>query len=283
MNGRMGRWAGGLSLLVTLLQPISPSAHLPAQVAPNRTTAYLSPTDVRDARALWVNPAGLAVLREASVYAELLVGEPGSRGRLRQVSAGFNARGLSLGYQRDVFDGGLRGHTYRIGIAGAAGGLAAGFAIAHYRGDGAKSTGWDICATYEWLRSLTVGTVITNVGQPDVRGLRQRLTFVPGATWRPLAGGALGLSVHGRVTLDSVAAYAFGISWRGGGGASRWPVEVIARLDTDGGLRRGAFALGLSIGGPDRLGVIASSPGDVSRVDGVSLYGLSTREPQRRR
>src|SRR5213076_3503367 len=140
MDGPMGRWAVGLYLLTVLSQPIGPSAHLSAQqVAPNRATGYLFPTDVHDARAIWVNPAGLAVLREASVYAELGVGDPGARGRLRQINAGFNSRGLSFGYQRDIFDNNVRGTTYRIGLAGGSGGLAAGAALTHYRGYGAHS------------------------------------------------------------------------------------------------------------------------------------------------
>jgi hypothetical protein len=251
------------------------------QVAPNRATAYLHPTDVHDARALWVNPAGLGVLREASVYAELSVGDPGARGRLRQLNAGFNARGLAFGYQRDILDDGARGHTYRLGVAGAAAGLAAGFDITHYRGDGAKATGWDLGFTYDWFANLTVGAVVANIGQPDVRGLRQRLTFVPGATWRPGPVPRAALSIHARITPDSVAAYAFGVRW--GAGTGRWPIEILARLDTDGGLRRGAFLLGFSIGTQDRIGAVASSPGDVSRIDAVSLYGVSSREPARRR
>ena len=35
--------------------------------APNRATRYLFPTDVTDARALWVNPAGLGAFPEASI------------------------------------------------------------------------------------------------------------------------------------------------------------------------------------------------------------------------
>jgi hypothetical protein len=243
---------------------------------------------VHDARAIWVNPAGLGVQREASIYAELAVGDPGSRGRLRQINAGFNARGLAFGYQRDILDDGVRGHTYRLGLAGGAGGLAAGFAVAHYRGDGAKATGWDLGITYAAFPALTVGLVAANLGQPVARGLQQRLTYIPGLTWHPRPIPALGLSTHARITPDSVAAYSFGLSWRtpgvtAQGTARRWPIEVIVRLDTDGDLRRGAFILGLSIGGQDRFGAIASTPGDVSRVDGVSLYGLSTREPARRR
>jgi hypothetical protein len=279
----MGGWAARLSVLLTVIQLISPSAGLPAQqVAPNRSTAYLHPTDVRDARAIWVNPAGLAVLREASVYAELAVAEPGGNGRLRQVDAGFNARGLSLAYQRDILDDGQRGHTYRIGLAGSASGLAAGFAVAHYRGSGASATGWDVGATYAWLPGLTVGAVIANIGQPVVRGLQQRLTYVPAFTWNPAPLPQLALSVHARITSDSVAAYAFGLNWQPGQGRSRWPVGVLVRLDTDGGLRRGAFAVGISFGNQDRLGAVLSTPGDASSIDGVSLYGVSSREPLRR-
>jgi hypothetical protein len=289
MDGRTGRRAVGLCLLIVFIRPVSPSAHLPAQqVAPNRATSYLHPTDVRDARAIWVNPAGLGEQREASIYAEVAVGDPGSKGRLRQINAGFNARGLSFGYQRDMLDDGVRGHTYRLGLAGGSGGLAAGFAVAHYRGDGAKSTGWDLGTSYAANSRLMLGLVAANLGQPIVRGLQQRLTFIPGATWHPAPIPAFGVSTHARITPDSVAAYAFGLSWRtpgttGRGAPRRWPIEIIARLDTDGGLRRGAFVLGFSIGGQDRFGAIASTPGDVSRVDGASLYGLATREPAARR
>ena len=243
------------------------------EVAPNRATAYLHPTDVRDARALWVNPAGLGVLREASVYAEIAVQDPGARGRLRQLSAGFNARGLAFGYQRDVFDGGRRGHTYRLGLAGASKQLAAGGTMALYRGN-TKGTGWDVGASYA-IPTLTVGGVIANIGQPVVRGLEQRLTFIPGATWRPL-GPAAALSVHALITPDSVMVYAFGLSWQGSGG--RRPIGVLARLDTDGGLRRGAFSVGFSIGGPDRVGAVVSTPGDVSGVDAASVWGVSARK-----
>ena len=59
----------------------------------------------------------------------------------------------------------------------------------------------------------------------------------------------------------------------------KWPIEIITRLDTDGSLQRGAFCFGLSLGGQDRFGAIGTTPGDVSRVDGMSVYGLATRQP----
>jgi len=253
------------------------------QVAPNRSATYLFPTDVRDARAIWVNPAGLGVAREASVYAEVGVSDPGSRGRLRQINAGFNSRGLSLGYQRDILDNGVRGTTLRLGLAGGTQGLAAGFDIARYSGNGANATGWDIGMSYVAFSQLTVGAVAANLGQPIVRGLRQQFTFIPGVTWHPGPVRALAVSTDARITRDSIESYAFGLAWRTTSTSSRWPVEIIARLDTDNGLRRGAFALGLSIGGENRFGALASTPGDVSRIDGLSVYGLVTREASTRR
>ena len=284
MDRPMGRWAVGLYLLTALSQPICPSAHLSAQsVAPNRATAYLFPTDVDDARAVWVNPAGLAVLRDASVYAEIGVGDPGSRGKLRQINAGFNSRGLSLGYQRDILDDGIRGSTLRIGLAGGAQGLSAGFAVARYSGNGANATGWDIGASYMARPQLTLGVVAANLGQPIVRGLRQRLVFIPGFTWRPGPIAGLALSSDARITTDSIESYAFGLAWRANRTSSRWPIEIIARMDTDKGFRRGAFALGFSIGGENRFGAVATAPGDVSRIDDASVYGLVARKPARGR
>ncbi len=274
----MRGWAVLLAALTA--QPLN---RLVAQVAPNRSAAYLFPTDVHDARAIWINPAGLGTLREASIYAEIGVGNPGASGRLRQIDAGFNSRGLAFAYQRDIFDNKVRGNTYRIGLAGGSGGLAAGAAVAHYRGDGPHSTGWDAGLSYTLHPGLTVGLVAANIGQPTVRGLGQRLTYVPGATWHPAPLPALALSTYARITPDSIASYAFGLSWHtpqtSMGAVHRWPIEIIARLDTDGKLRRGEFALGLSIGSQDRVGIVATTPGDVSRVDEASLYGASSREP----
>ena len=278
MSGLAIRRIGGL-IAVAVLTAQPPSRLTAQSVAPNLATVYLFPTDVHDARAIWVNPAGLGTMRDASIYAELGVGDPGSRGRLRQINAGFNSRGLSFGYQRDMLDNGVRGTTLRLGLAGGARGIAGGFAIARYSGNGANATGWDIGLSYDALSQLTVGVVAANLGQPIVRGLRQRFNFIPGVTWHPRPIAALAFSTAAHITTDSVLSYAFGLAWRTSRATSRWPIEVIARMDTDNGLRRGAFALGFSIGGENRFGAVATSPGDVSRIDGASLYGLVTREP----
>ncbi|MGH7569436.1 MAG: hypothetical protein ACREL9_10805 [Gemmatimonadales bacterium] len=275
MGGRAVQGSGGRLVLGAILLTTGPAVRLSAQVAPNRTVEYLHPSDIDDARALWVNPAGLGVRREASVYLDLTVADPGAAGRLRQLGAGFNSRGLSGGYQRDRLEeagaGVLTGHTYRLGIAASSDGLALGLAAAFYRG-GTSATGFDLGAAYSPPRwaALSAGATLANVGQPVVRGVRQRVTFVPGLTVRLLAAAAA-LSTHARITPETVVSYSFGLRWR------RGSLGLLARLDTDRALRRGAFAFGLMVGGQDQVGAVVSTTGDARTVDAASVYGLSTR------
>lgn len=247
-----------------------------AQVAPNRASSYLVATDVSDARALWVNPAGLAVRPEASVMLDLTVVQPGSTGRLGQVTAGFNAHGLSFGYQRDNFSNGVHGHTYKLGLAGASGGFSGGVALALYRG-GSGGTGWDIGLRYDWFSTVTIGGVIRNIGQPTVRSVRQDAAAVPAVTVRPF-GSMLALSAQASfASVAAVRGYALQAT-------AQWPrspsVGLLARYDTDGSLHRRALLVGLSIGSRDRVGVVASTPGDASRIDAVNAYGVSSRTPR---
>ncbi len=250
------------------------AAAAPAQVVPNRTTAYLHPADVTDARALWVNPAGLGRVHEASLHLDVTVGDPGVAGRLRQLTLGLSSRGFMFGYQRDIFGGGGRGHTYRVGFAGGHRGLAAGAAITMYRGS-TKGSGWDLGVLYDLGQSLSVGGVLANIGQPVVRDSLQPFTTIPGATLR-LFGSRAALSAHGRLTSDAVLGYAFGLR-AGVREGSALAVRLLARLETDRSLRRTGLAFGLSVGGGDLLGIVATTPGDVGRIDALSLYAVSTR------
>src|SRR3989449_9456798 len=103
--------------------------------------------------------------QEASLHLDLTVGDPGAAGRLRQLTLGFNSRGFSFGYQRDVFDGGVRGHTYRLGFAGGREGLAAGVAAAPYRG-GTSGAGWGAGIQYDAPPQGTRGGGVEEAGQP---------------------------------------------------------------------------------------------------------------------
>src|SRR2546423_7894754 len=141
-----------------------------AQAVPNRTTLYLYPSGVTDARAVWVNPAGSGRFEEASLHLDLMVAEPGAAGRLRQLTLGLSSRGLSFGYQRDVFDAGGRGHTYRIGYAAGRAGLAAGVAAALYPGGGASPSGWGLRVPFHWGAPPSPGGGVPHLGGPPRPG-----------------------------------------------------------------------------------------------------------------
>lgn len=247
-----------------------------AQGATNRAASYLVATNVADARALWVNPAGLAARPEASVLLDLTVVQPGATGRLGQVTAGFNARGLSFGYQRDNSLSGIHGHTYKFGLAANYGEFAGGVTLA-FHGGANQGTAWDMGVRYDWLSTLTVGGVIRNIGRPRIFGVRQATSLVPAVTLRPF-GSVLALSAQASIVSDSSArGYAVEAE-------ALWPrsprVGLLARYDTDGSLRRRALLFGLSIGTRDRVGAVGSTPGDFSKVDAVNVYGVSSRTPR---
>ena len=207
---------------------------------------------------------------------DLTVGDPGAAARLRQLTLGFNSRGLSFGYQRDMFDGGARGHTYRVGLGAGRGGLAAGLAAALYRGN-TKGSGWDFGVVYQPDAKIALGAVVRNVLQPVVRGVRQIATFVPNLTLKPF-GPVVAFSAEGRVAVDSMLGYAVGARFQPGG---RVPLGLLVRLDTDHAFRRAALAFGMSVGGRELFGAAASIPSGAGRVDAANFYGVIARTAER--
>jgi len=244
-------------------------------VAPNRASAEGTPSDLVDARALWVNPAGLAVTPEASLHLGLSGSPLGSGGRLRQATFSLDSRGVGFGYQHDVFSGSV-GDTYRAAIAAGRPGLSGGLALALYRGN-TKATGWDAGLVVTERPGLALAGVLANIGHPVVRGLEQPTTLVPSATFHPI-GSLLSVSGLGRLTADSALGFAATASLVTQG---RTRLGVSFRIDWDRAFRRTGFTFGLSLGGPDRVGVVASTMTGTSGLAAGDLYGVSTRSSSR--
>jgi hypothetical protein len=211
----------------------------------------------------------------ASLHVDFTVGDPGGDARLRQLTLGFNSRGLSFGYQRDVFDGDVGGHTYRLGLGAGRGTLSAGLAAAVYRGN-TKGWGWDFGVVYQPASILAFGAVVRNVRQPVVRGVLQVATFVPSITLKPF-GPAVAFSAEGRVTADSVLGYAVGARLQAG----RVPLGLLVRLDTDHAFHRAALVFGVSVGRRELFGTAASIPAGAGRVDPANFYGIIARTAER--
>ena len=90
-------WRLGFAFLLAVGQV----ANAFAQTLPARSGDYLFVTNAVDARALWVNPAGLGVVPEASIMGEFSLTPGGGDVRLAQYTVGLNSRGFSIGYRRN--------------------------------------------------------------------------------------------------------------------------------------------------------------------------------------
>ena len=250
--------AGTVAAAVWVLQP----AVAAAQAEP-RSRDYLFITGVDDVRAVWVNPAGLGRIPEASVMAEGVLDRTGGSTRLSQYTFGLNSRGLGLAYERDRSRDSLSVGVVRIGL-----GLplprgrgAIGVAMNDY-GRG-REQGYDLGLRYGVLAGVEAGLVVRNINRPRVTLVEPPLPIVTlvGASWI-LAPQLAAVSGEATAVERLGTASGFDVSYRGGfvlrtGGS--WPLALhaAARVNSSGTLRQ--WSLGVVIGGLDRVGLVASA------------------------
>jgi len=254
------------------------------QAVRSRSADYLFAASVSDARALWVNPAGLGLIPSASVMAEGVMAFPrDSSARLAQWTLAMNTRGLSAGYQRDRFGEDPNTGTLRFGLAlpFKRGGIGASFSF--YSGsavDSASHRGLDLGARYRPLDFLDLGLVVRNIGRPTPRLDKQPVTGVLGANLTLIPQ-------HAAVQLETLAAERLAASgwdmgYRGGlflstGGTL--PFALVTALDLDRDFKVASWAVGIVIGGRDSGTALASGPAGSgeTRLDRFSLTGVATR------
>jgi hypothetical protein len=153
----------------------------PAQLVPVRSRDYLFLTNVSDARALWVNPAGLAIVPEASLLAELtferISGDPI---RVGQYAVGFNSRGFSLGYQRNRLADEKSVGILRTGFGVPFRGGALGIATSRVSQDTTSSYELDVGIVFVPSVLLQMGLAVRHIGRPEVRSSQLPVTTVGG-------------------------------------------------------------------------------------------------------
>jgi hypothetical protein len=248
-----------------------------AQGVRARSADYLFITTVGDARAIWLNPAGLGVVPVASIMAELVLDRV-TTGELRvsQWSAGLGSRGLSFGYKRDRIPGEDDTQTFRValGLPFTRGALGGSFTF--YDSDRTQR-GLDLGVLYHPLRSVTVGGVTRHIGRPEVRGVRLPLTAVAGVAWAPVgpplqfAGEAL--FVEGLDGADAEVQYRAGAMVTA---SIRLPVSGFAAVDLGSGLSLDRWAVGIALGGAYQ-GIAVASGDDLPRLERLSATGLARR------
>ncbi|UCG86737.1 MAG: hypothetical protein JSW71_23050 [Gemmatimonadota bacterium] len=245
---------------------------------PPRSQGYLLTPLVDDARALWINPAGLAVVREASIMAEAVFNQPeDSNIRLIQWSLGFNTRGLSAGYQRDRLVTGTSNQLLRIGLARPFRGGAVGIDLSFYWSD-VSDRALGLGITYNPVPSVAASVVLRNIGQPVVAGVKSPFTGVAGLGW---TGAEKTLQIAGEVQAsDRLGASGFDVSYRAGARIASprpFPIAAIVAMELGGATDANQFFIGIALGGNRRIvlgGTFLS--GSSSGLDVAHITGLAT-------
>ena len=253
-------------------------AALAAQYRTPRSADYLFGADAWGARALWVNPAGMGTVNEASVMAEVLI-ERNAAGdyALGQYAVGFNSRGFALGYRRDRFGGGLNGNVWRIGLARGTANLAVGLAMSVYSGE-QREEDLDLGVRWRPRQPFEVSLAVEHIGQPTVRDSAVRLAAVTGAAWSPLRG-LVHLVAEARATDAVVGGWV--MAYRAGlrlATPGRMPLAAYAILDLSDDFGAQRLVAGLSFGG-DYQGVLMGSGAKragSTRLETVSLTGVAS-------
>ena len=253
------------------------------QIRRSRSDAYLFSSNVDDVRALWVNPAGLAIVRETSVMAEFVLDNPPQESlRWSQWSLGFNSRGFSAGIQQDRLPSGENIETIRVGgAAGFRGGALGGSISIHAQEDNSRSS--DIGIMYRLISRLTVAAVLKNIGRPLLGDSVAALTGVLGLSW-------LAVPSHLQISLEAAfnekfenttrprSMFRAGLVLATGG---KLPFGLVTTLDLGSNMKVDAWQLGISLGGKDRIILLGSAEQvqGSGRVSQMSLSGVASRRP----
>ena len=214
---------------------------LAAQVLPAPPARYLLTTEVDDARALWINPAGLARHLEASIGGDVGADRfSGGAVQLSQYGATVSSRGLAVSWIHDRYPGGASVNAYAVGAGLGDESFSGGITRRWYRGL-VRFSAWDVA-----LRATTAnGVQISIVG----RGLGSPL---PDSTYRPTVVPAASVSLLG----DAVQ---IGAEWEvamshfrsqeiraGGTVALNGALALTLRADLAPDLKRRRIVLGLT-------------------------------------
>lgn len=234
-----------------------------AQYRGPRSADHLFGGAVWGARALWVNPAALGTVDEASILLEGMVErDPNGNYPLAQYTIGFNSRGFGFGFRHDVFHVRVTsgdslisygGNTWRLGFGRGLGPLAIGAALSMYSGAQTKQD-VDLGLRYRIANGLDLSVGFEHIGQPAVRDSSLRFSGAFGLSWTTLSGVA-GLDAEVRAQDQEIQGgylmgYRAGLRIRIPGGL---PIGASGVLELADDFDVGRVLLGLSVGG-DYLG-----------------------------
>jgi hypothetical protein len=239
---------------------------------PAQPARYLLTTDAADARALWVNPAGLVRQVEASLGADLTADRfvPGSSPQLSQYGVTIANRGIGAGWVHDRYPSGPSLNIYAVGIGLGDERFSAGVMRRWFSG-ALKGSSWDVAARVGYGDGTQLSLVGRNIGSPRLNdSTLLGATLVPGALINLLAGR---LRVAGEWEVATRRWQSQEVRF-GGAFAVAGGVTLVLRADLSPAFKRRGFAVGLTWdGSKGRAGAVALLSGGVDEVDAIGLSG----------
>jgi hypothetical protein len=230
-----------------------------AQVAA-RSTDYMFITNANDVRALWVNPAGLGMLPEASITGELTLERVmGNEFRVEQYVIGFNTRGISVGYHRTRFDDEPAVGHFRVGLALPMRRGALGVSVSRYQQDTTSSRAFDAGLLFIPSPAIQFGLTARNISRPEVRGENMPITLIGGAQYTT---GRFQLAAEAHAAeRRGVDESGFDFTYRAGAHAYLpvdFPILLIGAFNLGTNFRIDQLHVGFSIGGTRQVTLMAS-------------------------
>ncbi len=245
-----------------------------------RSQDYLFGSTAADSRALWVNPAGLGVIPEASIFGEFTVERPEfGDSRLQQYGFGLNSRGIALGLYHNRLPSDTSYTILKVGAAAPFPRGAVGVSASWYRLDGPDSRDIDIGVMYLLNPMIALGATVEHLGRGEIYSQKLPITF--SGSGRIVLGGILSLAGEARA-VERLGASSSGVDTDFRFGADlgvplEVPFHLMGVVDLDGDFTPRRLHLGLSVGGPRRVAAIGTLvDGTVSdRLDQLSLTGVA--------
>lgn len=253
-----------------------------AQLYPAQPARYLLTTDVSDARALWVNPAGLVRGFGAGLGGDATLDRMSGALRLAQFGLLLQSRNLAFGWNHNRYPGGFAANRYALALALGDEALSVGATRHWYRG-GLSTGAWDVAVRARATPALDVSVVWRQIGSPLVRDtvLRRWPASIIPAAGVLLFGGRLHASVEAELEtgLSDVREVRAGAVL-----ALGWDLSLALRGDFSPTLHRRGFAVALTWNRTaSRTTLVGLMPAETGSLDAIGAAGLLVATTRTRR